>query len=173
MSEEKEQLGSEVLGLREKVELLSMEKTLLEQQIADAVTSRMEEEQKEVRRLQEQEDREEELVSTVRTLSQRVAHQDQELAELKEDNIVLRKQIKDLAVTKENKEAGRFRIFGGNLKENSVPDRTEDPQDIRLKLRHTEKQLAEQVEANKKLTVYMGEVLANVMASNPQILERS
>ena len=173
MSGERDEIRAELVGLREKVELLSVEKTLLEQQITESLTRQVEEEENVEREEQERRDREEELVNTVKTLSERVADQDQELAELKEDNIVLRKQIRDLAVNKENKDSGRFRIFGGNLKENSVPDRTEDPQDIRLKLRHTEKQLAEQVEANKKLTVYMGEVLANVMASNPQILERS
>merc|ERR1719373_468397 len=103
-------------------------------------------------------------MNTVRTLSERVADQDQELAEVKEDNIVLKKEIKD---------SGRFRIFGGNLKENSAPDRLEDPRDIRLKLKQTEKQLAEQEEANRQLNVYLGEVLASVMAKNPQILERN
>ena len=47
---------------------------------------------------------------------------------MKEDNIVLRRQVKDLGQNKENKESPRFRIFGGNLKENSVPDKIEDPQ---------------------------------------------
>ena len=167
MSAEREELRVEVVGLREKVELLSVEKTLLEQQITESLTRRVEEEE------QERRDREEEMMNTVRTLSERVADQDQELAEVKEDNIVLRKQIKDLAINKENKDSGRFRIFGGNLKENSAPDRLEDPRDIRLKLKQTEKQLAEQEEANRQLNVYLGEVLASVMAKNPQILERN
>ena len=46
-------------------------------------------------------------------------------------------------------------------------------QDIRLRLRQTEKQLQDQIEANRKLNIYIGDVLANVMASNPQILEKS
>ena len=173
MSAEREELRGEVVGLREKVELLSVEKTLLEQQITESLTRRVEEEEQEDREEQERRDREEEMMNTVRTLSERVADQDQELAEVKEDNIVLRKQIKDLAINKENKDSGRFRIFGGNLKENSAPDRLEDPQDIRLKLKQTEKQLAEQEEANRQLNVYLGEVLASVMAKNPQILERN
>ena len=170
MSAEREELRGEVVGLREKVELLSVEKTLLEQQITESLTRRVEEDEQEE---QERRDREEEMMNTVRTLSERVADQDQELAEVKEDNIVLRKQIKDLAINKENKDSGRFRIFGGNLKENSAPDRLEDPRDIRLKLKQTEKQLAEQEEANRQLNVYLGEVLASVMAKNPQILERN
>ena len=178
--------------LREKVELLSLEKNLLEQQVEDRVSSRLRQEQEEKREEQQRKDREEELMETVMRLSSRVGDQDQELAEVKEDNIVLRRQIKDLRQDKENKESPRFRIFGGNLKENSVPDKTEDPQvgglraelsqslltnlsfqDIRLRLRQTERQLQEQVEANRKLNLYIGDVLANVMASNPQILEKS
>ena len=50
----------------------------------------------------------------------------------------------------------------------SVPEKIEDPQDIRLKLRQTEKQLQEQIEANRKLNLYIGNVLANVMASSRQ-----
>ena len=44
MSAEREELRVEVVGLREKVELLSVEKTLLEQQITESLTRRMEEE---------------------------------------------------------------------------------------------------------------------------------
>ena len=114
--------------LREKVELLSLEKNLMEQQQVETVNSKAREEQEEEREEQQRKDREEELMKTVMKLSSRVADQDQELAEVKEDNIALRRQIKDLRQDKENKESPRFRIFGGNLKENSVPDKIEDPQ---------------------------------------------
>ena len=71
-------------------------------------------------------DREEELVNTVKTLSERVGDQDTELAELKEDNNLLKKQIKELSV-KENKPSG-FRIFGTS-KENVCSDNNlQDPQ---------------------------------------------
>ena len=122
---EKADLKTEVIRLREKVELLSVEKTLLEQQAVETIGRKEEEEEREE---QERRDREEELVMTVMRLSERVGDQDQELAEIKEDNIVLRRQVKDLSENKENKEAPRFRIFGGNMKENSVPDKIEDPQ---------------------------------------------
>merc|ERR1719415_142542 len=141
--------------------------------MADSASRKVREEEEEVRAEQQRRDREEELRRTVTVLSSRVGDQDQELAEIKEDNIVLRRQVKDLSQNKENKESPRFRIFGGNLKENSAPDKIEDPQDIRLRLRQTERQLQEQVEANRKLNLYIGDVLANVMASNPQILEKS
>ena len=41
----------EVVGLREKVELLSVEKTLLEQQITESLTRRVEEEEQEDKKL--------------------------------------------------------------------------------------------------------------------------
>ena len=129
LAAEKGDLKAEVVRLREKLDLLSLEKNLLEQQVVETVSAKAkEEEEEELREDQERRDREEELVMTVQRLSSRVADQDQELAEVKEDNIVLRKQIKDLSQNKENKESPRFRIFGGNLKENSVPDKLEDPQ---------------------------------------------
>ena len=42
-----------------------------------------------------------------------------------------------------------------------------------MRLRFVEKQLKEQVEANKQLKQYVGDVLVNVMSSNPQILEKN
>jgi len=174
MSEERDSLSCEVVGLREKLELVSLEKSMLEQQVEESLSRQEQAEEDEAEAEAARRDRELELVNTVRTLSQRVAGQDLLLAELKEDNIVLRKQVADLTASKEKRETGRFRMFGGNMKENcgSLTDRAQDPQDIRLKLKHAEQQLAEQVEANRKLNGYLGEVLANVMASNPQLLER-
>ena len=46
-------------------------------------------------------------------------------------------------------------------------------QDLRSRLRLTEKQLKEQVDVNNQLKAYMGDVLMNVMSSNPQILEKN
>ena len=110
------------------MELLSLEKSLLEQQVADTASRKVREEEEEARAEQQRRDREEELMKTVTVLSSRVGDQDQELAEIKEDNIVLRRQVRDLSQNKENKESPRFRIFGGNLKENSALDKIEDPQ---------------------------------------------
>ena len=46
-------------------------------------------------------------------------------------------------------------------------------QDLRSRLRLVEKQLQEQVHTNNQLKQYMNDVLANVMANNPQILEKN
>merc|ERR1711892_846421 len=82
---------------------------------------------------QRRKDREEELMSTVQRLTTRVQSQDQDLAEAKEDNIVLRSQVRRLKgeKRKEVKEGGRFKFFGGGKEINSEKDLWEDPQDIR------------------------------------------
>merc|ERR1712107_632260 len=116
-------------------------------------------------------DREEELLNTVKTLSERVGDQDNQLAELKEDNNLLKKQIKELSV-KENKPSG-FRIFGTSKENVCSENNLQDPQDLRSRLRLVERQLQEQVHTNNQLKQYMNDVLANVMANNPQILEKN
>ena len=126
IQEERDQLKSEVKSLKDKVELLNVEKTLLEQQMVENVnTQAVKEEECEEEEIKRR-DREEELVNTVKTLSERVGDQDNQLAELKEDNNLLKKQIKELSV-KENKPSG-FRIFGTS-KENVCSDNNiQDPQ---------------------------------------------
>jgi len=111
-------------------------------------------------------------MSTVQRLTTRVQAQDQDLAEAKEDNIVLRSQIRSLKgeKRKESKEGGRFKLFGG-VKE--IPaDILEDPKDIREKLRQAEQDLVDQKEVNNQLKQYVGEVLVNIMVKNPQILQK-
>ena len=83
-------------------------------------------------------DLEEELTITVQNLSERVADQDQELAEIKEaniilkqDNIILKKQVKELQL-KESKSSG-FRIFGSTGKENISSGILDDPQVLLIK----------------------------------------
>merc|ERR1712240_761734 len=128
-----------------------------------------------VRALQDRRrDREEELMSTVQRLTTRVQTQDQDLAEAKEDNIVLRSQIRSLKgeKRKEGKEGGRFKLFGGGKEIPSGTDLWEDPQDIREKLRQAEQDLVDQKEVNNQLKQYVGEVLVNIMVKNPQILQK-
>jgi len=151
-------------------------KTLLEEQMMENVHQAAAKEEAESLEDLKRKDREEELTRTVKNLSERVADQDQELAEIKEnniilkqDNIILKKQVKELQL-KESKSG--FRIFGSTGKEN-ISAALDDPQDIRLRLRLVEKQLKEQLEANKQLKQYVGDVLVNVMTSNPQILEKN
>ena len=57
---EKGDLKAEVSRLREKVELLSLEKSLLEQQVADTASRKVREEEEEVRAEQQRRDRERE-----------------------------------------------------------------------------------------------------------------
>ena len=121
MQEERDKLKQEVVGLKDKVGLLSVEKTLLEEQMMENVRKQADNEVDDVKR----KDREEELLNTVKNLSEKVADQDQMLAEVKEDNVLLKKQLKELSL-KENKGSG-FRIFGNN-KENSLNGSVEDPQ---------------------------------------------
>jgi len=166
MQEEKEKLKKEVTSLRDKVDLLNTEKNLLEEQMIDNVNTLAVKEEADNDDEERRKDREKELLKTVENLSRKVADQDQLLAEIKEDNICLKKQLKELSI-KESK--GGFRIFG---KEN-VSNKIEDPQDLRSRLRLVEKQLMEQVDVNNQLKTYMGDVLMNVMSSNPQILEKN
>jgi len=184
MQEEQERLRREVDDLKEKVRLVNMEKELMEDQVAEMVEHQrcqspltavreVEEEEEEQRRR----DREEEMMNTVQRLTDRVQNQDQELAEAKEDNIVLRSQVKSLKEGKEKdgREGGRFRLFGGG--KDSSPaggdDQSEDPQDIRVKLRQVKQELSDQKEVNSQLKQYVGEVLVNIMVKNPQILEKN
>jgi len=176
LQDEKEKMKNEIKSLKDKVGLLNVEKTLLEEQMMENVHQAAAKEEAESLEDLKRKDREEELTRTVKNLSERVADQDQELAEIKEnniilkqDNIILKKQVKELQL-KESKSG--FRIFGSTGKEN-ISAALDDPQDIRLRLRLVEKQLKEQVEANKKLKQYVGDVLVNVMTSNPQILEKN
>ena len=190
MLEEKEMLKKEVTSLRDKVDLLNMEKNLLEDQMIDNVNTLAVKEEADNEEEMRRKDREKELLKTVENLTRKVVDQDQLIAEVKEDNICLKKQLKEVSM-KESK--GGFRLFG---KEN-VSNKIEDPQvksisfnelagfnfcmyvnslilqDLRSRLRLTEKQLKEQVDVNNQLKAYMGDVLMNVMSSNPQILEKN
>ena len=111
--------------MRDKVDLLNTEKNLLEDQMIDNVNTLAVKEEEDNEEEERRQDREKELLKTVENLSRKVADQDQLLAEIKEDNICLKKQLKE-HVIKESK--GGFRIFG---KEN-VSNKIEDPQVIRF-----------------------------------------
>ena len=124
MQEERDTLKKEVSSLKDKVGLLNVEKNLLEEQMMETVQHQAVKEEEDNQEELRRRDREEELLMTVKTLSERVANQDQQMAELKEDNILLKKQLKEMAV-KETKTTA-FRIFGGN-KEN-INNIIEDPQ---------------------------------------------
>lgn len=176
--EDQDTLRKEVDQLKEKLKLVNLEKENMEAQMVQLVEQqrcqspvRAFQDRREVEE-QRRRDREEELMSTVQRLTTRVQAQDQDLAEAKEDNIVLRSQIRSLKgeKRKESKEGGRFKLFGG-VKE--IPtDILEDPKDIREKLRQAEQDLVDQKEVNNQLKQYVGEVLVNIMVKNPQILQK-
>jgi len=176
--EDQDTLRKEVDQLKEKLKLVNLEKESMEAQMVQLVEQQRCQSPvraiQDRRELEEQRrrDREEELMSTVQRLTTRVQAQDQDLAEAKEDNIVLRSQIRSLKgeKRKESKEGGRFKLFGG-VKE--IPaDILEDPKDIREKLRQAEQDLVDQKEVNNQLKQYVGEVLVNIMVKNPQILQK-
>jgi len=176
--EDQDTLRKEVDQLKEKLKLVNLEKENMEAQMVQLVEQqrcqspvRAFQDRREVEE-QRRRDREEELMSTVQRLTTRVQAQDQDLAEAKEDNIVLRSQIRSLKgeKRKESKEGGRFKLFGG-VKE--IPaDILEDPKDIREKLRQAEQDLVDQKEVNNQLKQYVGEVMVNIMVKNPQILQK-
>merc|ERR1719336_356027 len=128
--------------------------------------------------------REEELLQTVQALSLRMEEQDEQLAQVKEDNIVLRSQVRSLRETvgtkisprPKGKEA-KFRLFGmlGTGKgesEDQVEEKYEDPADLRRMLAETRAELLDQKEVNMQLKQYVGDVLVNIIAENPNILEK-
>ena len=119
--------------------------------------------------------REKELMTIVQCLTGRLQDQDQDLADVKEDNIFLRMQIRNLRVSKgkESKSGGIFKMFGGDTDSSKEQTQYEDPQIIRMKLRQVEKELNNQKGVNNQLRQYVGEVLVSIMVKNPHILENS
>merc|ERR550525_157787 len=145
--------------------------------MAEAVTSTREEERS---------NREEELLQTVQALSMRVEVQDDQLAQVKEDNIVLRSQVRSLRETVGSKvsprsrgKEGKFRLFGmlgtgkGEPEEQfGSEEKYEDPADLRRMLAEVRAELLDQKEVNMQLKQYVGDVLVNILAENPNILEK-
>merc|ERR1719295_49961 len=135
---------------------------------------------------EERSNREEELLQTVQALSMRVEVQDDQLAQVKEDNIVLRSQVRSLRETvgakvspRSKGKEGKFRLFGmlgtgrGDPEEQVGPEeKYEDPADLRKMLAEVRAELLDQKEVNIQLKQYVGDVLVNIIAENPNILER-
>jgi len=134
----------------------------------------------------ERSNREEELLQTVQALTMRVEVQDEQLAQVKEDNIVLRSQVRSLREAVGAKvsprpkgKEGKFRLFGmlgtgrGDPEEqNGSGEKYEDPADLRKMLAEVRAELLDQKEVNMQLKQYVGDVLVNIIAENPNILER-
>merc|ERR1719219_2835642 len=131
----------------------------------------------------ERSNREEELLQTVQALSMRVEVQDDHLAQVKEDNIVLRSQVRSLRETvgakvspRSKGKEGKFRLFGmlgtgrGDPEEHF--EKYEDPADLRRMLAEVRAELVDQKEVNMQLKQYVGDVLVNILAENPNLLEK-
>ena len=113
-------------------------------------------------------DKEKELVDTVHSLTNRVQCQDNELAEIKEENKVLRNQV---SWQKEMK--CKLRSFKTMLGDKNLAHMWDDPVDIRAKLRVVEKELEDEKLVSVELKKYVEEVLSNVMTKDPSMLEKN
>lgn len=173
--EEQKRLKMEVEDLRGKLKLVNIEKEHLNDQIVLLEDEKRKRDIIDVEVEQRSKDNEEVILKTVQKLTSRIQAQDQDLAETKEDNIVLRNQVKSLkeGKVKDTRDGGRFNIFGGGKGEVVVDDngQYDDPSDVRLRLKEKEKELNEQLQVNKELNQYVQKVLISVMAKNPQLLE--
>merc|ERR1712059_200098 len=168
MRREQDRMREEVEQLREKLHFANKEKELCEGQMP--VENEMHRTDSPVLA------REQELLLSFDQLASKVEEQDSQLAETKEDNIVLRSQIRSLreALEASREKGNHFRgIFGGRgISPRVEVDMWEDPADIRARSRGLQKELGEQKEVNKQLKAYVGEVLVNIMVKNPQMLEK-
>ena len=72
---------------------------------------------------------------------------------------------------------GKFRLFGmlGTGKgepEDQAEVKYEDPADLRRMLAEVRAELVDQKEVNMQLKQYVGDVLVNILAENPNLLEK-
>merc|ERR1719233_1122339 len=175
LEEEQERMKKVVEDLRGKLNLVNLEKEHMERQLNLLEGEKMSQALKNNDLEAKWKDKEEVLVNTVQKLTARIQTQDQDLAETKEDNIVLRSQVKHLKEEriKDSRDGGRYKLFGGSKGEAGVEDYShfDDPSDIRTRLKAKEKELTEQLQVNLQLKEYVDKVLISVMAKNPQILE--
>ena len=170
--EEREKIEKEIKDLKEKVKLASVEKDNMEEIVKQQIHGSSIVVNENIEKIQV-DHREKELMTIVQCLTGRLQDQDQDLADVKEDNIFLRMQIRNLrgSKEKESKSGGLFKIFCGNTESSSGENQYEDPQIIRMKLRQVEKELSNQKGVNNQLRQYVGDVLLSIMVKNPHILE--
>ena len=102
------------------------------------------------------ESKEEELLSEIKILKERVKVQDKMLDEIREENRRLNNDNNGIQDAVENRNA----------------DKTNKEKDLEQRIMLLEHELEDQKEVHKQLKAYVGEVLCNVMMTNPQILER-
>merc|ERR1712176_1499186 len=120
-----------------------------------------------------QDSREAELLIQLKHLSARVEAQDTSLAELKEENTVLKIQNQNLLESLNRVNSQKTSLF----RKSSKVFQSLEPQDLdesaeRKKLFLLEQELEVQKEVNKQLKAYVGDVLINIIVQNPEILEK-
>ena len=119
-----------------------------------------------------QDTREAELLIQLKHLNARVEAQDTLLAELKEENTVLKIQNQNL-IESLNRVNNRPSLFRKSSKEfQSLEPQDLDESAERKRLFLLEQELEDQKEVNKQLKAYVGDVLINIIVENPDILER-
>jgi len=164
--EENDELAREVKKMKGILDLLNQEKLHLEEQVKQVQDSNDIQGASHVE--VSWEDKEKELVETVQSLTNRVQRQDNELAEVKEENNMLRNQVSWQKEMKCNSKA--FKTIMGNKK---LVHMWDDPVDIRAKLGVVEEELEDEKLASVELKKYVEEVLSNVMTINPSMLEKN
>merc|ERR1719431_382315 len=175
LEEEQERMEKIVEDLKGKLNLVNLEKDHMEKQLNLLEDEKTRQGLKNNDLEEKWKDKEEVLVNTVQKLTVTIQTQDQDLAEIKEDNIVLKSQVNHLKEErfKDPRDGGRFKLFGGAKGEAVVDDDShyDDISDIRRRLKAKEKEFTEQLQVNLQLKKYVDKVLISVMATNPQILE--
>jgi len=120
-----------------------------------------------------QDSREAELLIQLKHLSARVEAQDTSLAELKEENTVLKIQNQNLLESLNRVNSQKTSLFRKSSKEfQSLEPQDLDESAERKKLFLLEQELEDQKEVNKQLKAYVGDVLINIIVQNPEILEK-
>lgn len=120
-----------------------------------------------------QDSREAELLIQLKHLSARVEAQDTALAELKEENTVLKIQNQNLLESLNRVNNQKTSLFRKSSKEfQSLEPQDLDESAERKKLFLLEQELEDQKEVNKQLKAYVGDVLINIIVQNPEILEK-
>eukprot|EP00092_Neocalanus_flemingeri_P006806 GFUD01007350.1.p1 GENE.GFUD01007350.1~~GFUD01007350.1.p1 ORF type:complete len:381 (-),score=128.23 GFUD01007350.1:55-1197(-) len=154
---EASKLKAEIEKLREKVKIIETDKDAAEEKIFNLF-----EKQKinshitEVKEMSL--DRETELISQITILKEKIEVQDDIILEIQEDNTLIRN--KNVGILDKKK----------NINYNS--DDEDKPEDPKQKIVLLENELEDQKEVSEKLKAYVGDVLENIMVTNPQMLER-
>merc|ERR1719481_1848954 len=165
-AEENDELAREVKKMKGMLDLLNQEKLHLEEQWKQAQDSNDFQGASHVE--VSWEDKEKELVETVQSLTNRVQRQDNELADMKEENKMLRNQV-----SWQKKMKCKLWSFKTMLGDKNLAHMWDDPVDIRAKLRVVEKELEDEKLVSVELKKYVEEVLSNVMTNDPSMLEKN